>query len=232
MTIRAAAGQPTGVDAAVPLLFPLGHDIGAYYQAGSSVEPSRRVRLGPRHHELTRQQFVVWRLAHGSQEAIQSDTPWGRHSVETLAKATGIVDAVDLVDELTEKGLLIEVAPESRDARSFAVGHRLLPLMLGLGNSPKEPWLFGIGLVDLPIVKVTFPVFDLWQWSSMDETLWDACRGAAEIAERHGVDDPESTDPKLLLTGILGALHGLLAAGAAHLDIAFRLQHPHPKAAA
>lgn len=232
MTNHAAVGQPAGVDAAVPLLFPIGHDIGPHYQAGRSVEPARRVRLGPRYHELTRRKFVVWKLAHGSQEAVESERPWDRQSVESLAKATGIVDVDDIVDELTEAGLLVEVTPGARDARSFATAHRLLPLMLGLGNSPKAPWLFGIGLVDLPVVSVTFPVFDLWHWSSMDETLWDACRSAAEIAERQGVEDPDFIDPKRLLTGFLGALHGILMAGAAHLDIAFRLHHPDPKAAA
>ncbi len=226
MTIDTAEEKATDLGAAIPLLYPLGHYIGAHHPPDSSLEPVQRVRLGPRYHDLTRRQFVVWKLAHGSQEAVQSDTPWRRRSVEELAGVTGIVDAAEIVDQLTELGLLADVAPGTRAAHTFAVTHRLVPLMLGLGNSAENPWLFSIGFFDLPIVSVTYPVYDLWQWSAMDETLWDTCRSAAEIAERQGAEDPDSIDPERLLTGLLGALHGLLTAGAACLDDAFRLNHP------
>ncbi len=214
-----------GTDSAERLLFPVGHHVGAQHGL-ESTEVVEQVRRGATFHDLTSQQFSVWTLAHGSPEAVANEVPWTRRSVEELAKVTGLTSAIDVVDELVETGLLIEVTPATEQALDFARTHRVVPLMLGLGNTAEEPWLFGIGFLGQPILQVTHPIYDLWQWSAMDDTLWAACQSAVDVARRANSTDPESTDPNVLLTGFLRAIHALLIGKAACLDIDFRIGVP------
>jgi hypothetical protein len=218
--------EQAGVEGDDRLLFPIGHYVGVHHRVPGSAEVAQQVRRGATFHDLTSQQFTVWTLAHGSPEAIQEATGWRRHSVEELAKATGVSGATGLVDDLIGTGLLAEVAPGTDRALAFAKTHRALPLMLGLGNTADEPWLFDIGFLNQPVLRVTHATYDLWQWSAMDDTLWATCQSAADVARRAKSDDPGSTDPDRLLTVFLRSLHALLLANAACLDIEFRLGHP------
>ena len=212
------------------LLLPIGHYVGARHRAPDATEAaqefSQQVRRGAAFHDLTSQQFTVWTLAHGSPEAIQNEVAWRRQSVEELAKLTGLVGVASLVEGLIGMRLLVEIAPGTGPALDFAKTHRVVPLMLGLGNTADEPGLFDIGFLNQPILQVTHPIYDLWQWSAMDDTLWATCESAADVARRGNYADPDSADPDKLLTGFLGSLHALLVTNAACLDIAFRLDHP------
>ncbi|HVX46880.1 MAG TPA: hypothetical protein VHC49_23510 [Mycobacteriales bacterium] len=195
-----------------PLILPVGHQVGA--DAGRAVH---QIRLGPAVHSLTPPQYAVWTLAHGTPDVLGTESRWQRDSVQDLAPDDGSIDA------LLDLGLLVEVAPDSEQALEFARTHRIIPLMLGLGNSPDDPSLFGIGLLHQPVLKVTHPIYDLWQWSTVDDTLWTTCENAADVARRAGSVDPELTEPHRLLTGFLGSLHALVLAGAACIDIPVRL---------
>lgn len=208
------------------MLFPVGHRIGPQHRPAETDEPAEQVRRGATFHPLTDQQFAVWALAHGSPDAIRTNTPWRRRSVVELAGVGGVTTAAEIVAELIEQGLLVEVTPGADDALEFARSHRVMPLMLGLGNSAAEPALFGIGFVRQPVLQVTHPIYDVWQWSTMDDTLWATCQSAADVARRAGSGEPDYTDPARLLTGFLGALHALLVANAACLDVDFRLRAP------
>jgi len=209
-----------------PLLFPVGHYLGARHRVQEPTNVAQQVRRGATFHDLTNQQLTIWTLAHGSPEAVHNEVAWRRRSVEELAKITGLIGAADLVQELIGMGLLVEVVPGTDQALDFAKTHRVVPLMLGLGNTADEPWLFGIGFISQPILQVTHPIYDLWQWSAMDDTLWATCENAADVASRAKSTDPEYTDPDKLLTGFLGSLHALLFANAAYLDDDFRLSRP------
>lgn len=132
--------------------------------------------------------------------------PWCRESIEELS---GSDDAAELIDELLQLRLLVEVG----EPEEFARTHRVVPTMPGLGNSVDDPTLFSIGFFNQPMLQVTLPVYDIWQWSTMDDTLWATCENA-----RHA-----SGDDADLLTGFLGSLHALLCAGAAYVDVEFRL---------
>lgn len=212
-------------DSVERLLFPVGHYLGAQHRV-ESAEVEQQVRRGGTFQDLTSQQFTVWTLAHGSPEAVQNEVPWTRRSVEELAKVLGLTGTTELVDDLIETGLLVEVAPGTEQALDFAKTHRVVPLMLGLGNTAEEPWMFGIGFLNQPILQVTHPIYDLWQWSTMDDTLWATCQSAVDVARRAKSTDPDSTDPDKLLTGFLGSVHALLLSNAACLDLGFRLGSP------
>jgi hypothetical protein len=202
-------------------IFPIGHYVGAQHGTGDVVQ---QVRGGATFHDLSGPQFLVWTLAHGSPEAVESETPWRRRSVEELAKLSGLREAAAHLDELIELGLLVEVATDTE--LDFAKTHRVVPTMLGLGNTADEPWTFGIGFLNQPIVEVSHAIYDLWQWSAMDDTLWATCESAGDAARRANQTEPDYVDPARLLSGLLGSLPALLLANAAYLDIDFRLGRP------
>lgn len=204
----------------MPLLFPIGHQLGPSHRAGRTVA-AQQVRRGAVFHDLTGHQAEVWRLAHGVPEEIDRQIPWCRESVEER-----IPGAAGTIEELTGRGLLAEAVPGTAQADEFARAHRLVPLMLGLGNTPDDPDTFGVGFLSQPVLLVSHPIYDVWQWSTMDDSLWNTCENATDVARRAGSTDPDSVDTHRLLTGMVGALHALLAAGAAYLDAGFRLGWP------
>jgi hypothetical protein len=207
------------------LIFPIGHYVGAQYRI---EEPStlRQVRRGATFHDLSADQFAVWAAAHATLEAVENAVPWRRHSIETHPQVNAVADAGGVIEELLGLGLLVEVTPGTDQAHDFARSHRLVPLMLGLGNDPDDLNMFGIGFLHQPVLSVSHAIYDLWQWSAMDDSLWATCQNAADVARRAGATDPEFIDPGTLATGLVGSLHVLLLANAAYLDIDFRLNWP------
>jgi hypothetical protein len=223
---RAQADSPTEDTVVGSLLLPVGHYVGVQYR-GIAGDPGRRqVRRGGTFHDLTEDQYALWALAHGTPEAIQDEVTWHRGLVEEHARATGPAEPAVVIDELLDLGLLIELTSGDGQALELATRHRLVPLMLGLGNSPDEPDLFGIGFLQQPIVQVSHAIYDVWQWSTMDDSLWTTCQNAAEVAHRSGATAPAFTDPTMLLDGVISALHTLLFTNAACLDIGFGLSWP------
>ncbi len=214
---------PAGSDGS--LLFPIGHYVGVQHRIGEAPG-LRQVRRGATFHDLSEEQFAVWAAAHGSEDAIENDLPWQRQSLEQHPSVAGLDRASEIIDDFLAGGLLVEVTPSDDRATVFARSHRLVPLMLGLGNGPNEPDMFGIGFLTQPVIEVSHPVYDLWLWSAMDDSLWATCENAADVARRAGSADPESLEPARLLTGFLGSLHAILLANAACLDIDFRLMWP------
>lgn len=208
------------------MLFPIGHYVGIQHRIGAASAP-RQVRRGATFHDLSEEQFAVWAAAHGSEEAIDNDMPWYRQSVEQHPLVTGLDGASEIIDDFLADGLLVEVTPSDDQAIVFARSHRVVPLMLGLGNRRGEPDMFGIGFLTQPVIEVSHPIYDLWQWSAMDDSLWATCENAADVARRAGSTDSESLEPTHLLTEFLGSLHAVLLANAACLDIDFRLKWPH-----
>jgi hypothetical protein len=221
---RATKPVPVLRSGATPgaLLFPVGHYLGVNNRLDATA-PQQQVRRGATFHGLTEEHYAIWAAAHGTAEAIENDVPWQRQSIAAHPRVIGLARVDELIDELLGMGLLVEAAPGTDQALAFARSHRLVPLMLGLGNSGRKPGVFGIGFLRQPVVEVSFGIYDLWQWSSMDDSLWATCENSAEVARRSKV---ESLDPVELLTGFLPTLHALLLANAACLDTYFRLRWP------
>ena len=200
-------------------VFPVGHYGGSFPL--DTVTPLRchEVRRGQDVLELTEEQYTVWSAAHGWPDAA-SRRPWTAQRVVEAASGRGVADPGRVLAQLLAEGLLAQVAPGHVAERDFARGHRLLPLMLGLGNSPVEPGLYTIGLFGRPVVRVTRPIFALWEWAHLDANLWEACQTFAHLERVSGGTDPETTDPMFVLHDLLGTLHLLLAANAACVDVA------------
>jgi len=206
--------------AAQPLIFPIGHYIGAFYPEVGSQERYHNVMVGAHIVRLGDEDLAVWLLARGVPEEIEKGS-WSRDALQTAATTAGVADSAAVIKLLSGQGLLAETVPGSQHSIDFAEAYRLVPLMLGLGNTADEPWLHGIGFFDQPVIKVTNEVYSLWEWAHVDNNLWAACHAHADIAKRAGADDPDETVPERVLTGFLGAVHALLASSAAYLDLAW-----------
>ncbi|ONI92868.1 hypothetical protein ALI22I_01440 [Saccharothrix sp. ALI-22-I] len=175
------------------LAVPIGHDLGAFHPDAGFAAHVRQIRVGADVVELDDADFARWRQAH------DPDGPVG--GAEGLLRA----------------GVLAEVAPG--DAVGFATGHRLLPLVLGLGNTAEQPWLYSVGLLHQPLVVMSGPLYDVWQWAHLSPDLWSACLESVRVASEAGATDPDRIDPELVLAGVLGALHRMLSAGVACVDV-------------
>jgi hypothetical protein len=204
------------------LLFPVGHLIArsagparsiaaALGAAAPAGRRDARVRVGDVVRPLSHVQFLAWSAAHGDAANASRCT---RPEVERWLHDEG-VDAPDrTVQELLDDHLLAEVDPYGSAVVDFARGHRVNPLLWGLGNSPEEPWLFSIGLMGQEVARVGRTMFEIWAWGPADSDLWSSCQTFAEQEGRDG----DADDPVRVVAGFLDGLHGLLAVQAAYLD--------------
>lgn len=204
-------------DDAATLVFPIGHCFGTYYESPDPDGHHQRVRVGPDVVRLSDEQFTLWSLAHSAPDR-PLDQPWNCRSVLDLARTVGLVGAEEVLDGLVADSMVATVTPGTDDAVLFARRYRMVPTMLGLGNSAAEPGLYSVGLPGQPIVQMASLVYDLYEWSHLDPSLWAACNGAAETSRRVEITDPTATDPARLLDALLLCLHTLLGPNSVYLD--------------
>jgi hypothetical protein len=199
------------------LVLPVGQLVGTYYDPADAEGHHHEVRTGGRIHELTDTELVTWIFAHAAPDDLADDGPWTTAALLRHLTAQGVPQPPTLVDGLFGRGLLTEVAPGTDGAVTFARGHRVVPTMLGLGNSPEEPWLYSIGLIGRERIRVSRLVFELWAWGHRDDDLWHACDALAAL-EKAAFDEDADDGPAHILDGFLGTVHGLLNAQAAYVD--------------
>jgi hypothetical protein len=164
--------------------------------------PAGRLRVGPPSYSL------------GSRR------PWSRREVVARADSAGVRDPARILVGLVADGLVVETLPDTEHSVEFAESYRLVPSMLGLGNTAEEPGEHGIGFFGQTALTVRGPHYSVWEWSHLDGNLWAGCQSYADTAIQAGITDPEQTIPERVLTDFLGVLHALLASGAAYLDLA------------
>jgi hypothetical protein len=99
------------------------------------------------------------------------------------------------------------------DEQEFAARYRLMPLLVGLGNTEESPDIYAIGLPGTPAAQVNAGSYELWQWSALAPTLWHTCEVRAKVTE-----DPVSAAE--LVADVLAEARPLLANSCAYLDLA------------
>jgi hypothetical protein len=202
------------------LVFPVGLLVGTYYDEGDAEGRHHEIRRGGNVHDLTDTELAAWVAAHGAPDEI-ADTPWTDTALLRHLHAQNVPRPAPLVDGLLRRKLLVELSPGTDDAVTFAHTHRVVPTMVGLGNSPEAPWLYSIGQLGQERIQVSRPVFELWTWGHLDRDLWHACEELAaleKIAQERAGDSDPAGGPAEILDGFLGTLHGLLNAQAAYIE--------------
>lgn len=203
-----------------PLIFPIGCYTGTMYEDPYTVDRHHNVMVGAQLLQLNDEQLAVWLLARGVPEQV-TDRPWTRPTLRDEAAKAGIANVEQVLAGLTADGLVVETTPGTEHSVDFAESYRFVPLMLGLGNTSEEPWLYRIGFFQQPVISVAGEVYGMWEWAHVDNNLWAACHAYADTSKRAGSSDPDDTVPERVLTGFLGAIHPLLTASAAYLDLAW-----------
>ncbi|KOV87226.1 hypothetical protein [Nocardia sp. NRRL S-836] len=187
-------------------VLPIGHELGARHDGAG--RQTWQVRIGAEVADLDEARFAAWSAAHG----VSGDDGVVRPATaESLRQDHG----AEVVADLLARRLLAVPHP----AEEFASRHRLLPLVLGLGSTAREPWLFSVGLLDQPVVTMTGALYDLWQWAHLSPDLWTACQETARVAAAAGVTEAEETEPERVLAGALGSVAPLLAARTMCFDV-------------
>ena len=201
------------------LLFPLGQYLGAVHPGQGLPVRHHQVRIGSDVHPLDDgSELDVWALAHGH-PAVVGLRPATRGLLEALAAEVGLRSAERVVDQLLDRGLLVQVEPGSAAAETFARGHRWYSLLTGLGES--SPSRAGIGLLGAPPVRdLPAAVFEYWTWAHLFPDLHSAAAGLAEMAAGTPGEPAVATDADEVLQDLLGSLHELLCVNGGFLDVA------------
>jgi hypothetical protein len=174
------------------------------------------VRVGATLHSLSSAEFGVWAMAHGPADHVPR--PWTPAELVAQAATVHLPEAPQRLVELEEQGLVALAAPGTESGRALARRVRMVPLVLGLGNSAQAPDAYSVGLPGRALAVLSAAAYDLFEWSHMETSLWRACEGAAATAARVGITDETATDPGALLSSLLSDLHRLLTPNAVHLD--------------
>lgn len=217
---KTASGSTDSDDTAA-LVFPVGHYMGPFHPSRDGPAKHHIVRVGWETPKLPDEEHVdIWALAHGLPARIDK-VRWTRRAIMEAAEEAEMPDAAKILDNLADLGLIAEVMPGTEQAREFAESHRLQSLLIGLGNSPEDPILDGIGLVGMqPVVKVRPRIFEIWQWAHLWPTVWAACEGLAYVAGQVEESNPDAADPEQVLGLMLDAMRTLISRNAAYLDVA------------
>jgi hypothetical protein len=179
-------------------------------------EDEFHVRVGAELQRLTSTDFSVWAMAHGPADHVPR--PWTSAELAEQARTVGLADAPDRLARLQEAGLVALAAPGTESGVALAQRVRMVPLVLGLGNSAENPDAYSVGLPGRPLAVLSAAAYDLFEWATMETSLWRACQGAAATAARVGIEDPQASDPEALLAALLEDLHRLLTPNAVCLD--------------
>jgi hypothetical protein len=181
-----------------------------------AAEDDFHVRVGAQLQRLSAADFSVWAMAHGPADHVPR--PWTGDALAAQAQAVGLPDAPARLEHLQKVGLVALAAPGSQSGVALARRVRMVPLVLGLGNSADNPDAYSVGLPGRPLAVLSAAAYDLFEWATMETSLWRACQGAAATAARVGIEDPLASDPEAVLASLLADLHRLLTPNAVCLD--------------
>ena len=208
-------------DTLQPLIFPLAHYVGTRYDSDTKTS-TFQLRGGWKVANLTVSERNLWALAHGVPSELEKGTRWTKDHMLEIA-CPQMADAETVIASLLERDVLMEVTPGTKGAVEFAKEVRLIPLRLGLGNSPEDPSMWRIGASVEAFVAVNDTVFSTWQWSHLYKNLWESCKSIAKMrGEDHDLPTSrEDRDPEAILSEVLKTTHILLASSCAYLDVPF-----------
>lgn len=215
-------GNASAAERGSSILVPVGLHLGEDFTLRAEADRGFRrwvVHVGTEWVELDHRESSVYLTAFNRRDLLAD----GRLDRAGLAKAVLRADGPErpepLIDDLVDRGLLVEYDPEEGSLERLFRAVQLFPLGRGFGNSPDHPERYQIG-IDGPAMWVTGEVYRLWSYSLTEASLWDACASLAAVADE---DLPVGEEPLNYTADELAhlvaqVLPALVAHGCAFLD--------------
>lgn len=195
------AAEPLGSGEVDPtVLIPIGMPLGLQHP-DRTPRTVFRVRRDRTVHVLDDDQLGAWFLA----RTMRHD----RVSLTAALAADGVADPIAAIESLVTGGLILPTAVSAEGALVLAAGHRLVPLMTGLGQDPVHGCIVGVpGVVEHAVGTVFYQVFSRATSSS---SMLEAMIGVVR-------DDPEAPSLERTAARFLGELAEPLARGVVAID--------------
>lgn len=205
------------------VIVPVGLSLGPSYRYVTPPDPNPEyweVRLGNDSEELTNEEFQVWGQAFIDPER-HSRLEINRETLQldVLTTTKGAINPNPIIDQLLNRGLLIEFDPNGDLEKPFRQ-ITLHPLAEGMGNTPEEPDRRLIGHNGQALIKVSGTVYGMWAFSSTEGSLWDLCVGMDEDNQQDiesGMDLERLTAAEVARQAAV-TIPMLIASGVAFLD--------------
>ncbi|MGH3546102.1 MAG: hypothetical protein ACRDPW_09295 [Mycobacteriales bacterium] len=207
----------------VAALLPIGQYAGQFFTAAGQSDPAyHEVRLGGDFIRITSIEHATWAVAHNDPELLADGAQPNRTAIETAMRQLGFDDIDEPLANLHELGLIGAVVPVGGSLRKFAELHRIVPQVLGLGNTTADLDNCLVGTPGEPRLSMSFDVYQVWLASELHRCLWDACEQVATAFQTAGREQGSSAaagiTPAALLHGCYRCLPVLIATGCAYLD--------------
>lgn len=204
------------------VIVPVGLSMGPRFRYVRPPDPTPEcyeIHLGDDLLELTETEAAVWAAAFIDAES-HAKLKVSRESLIRLLQTAPKPEprAAEIVDDLLQRGLLVEFDPYG-DLEPVFRRHKLLPLGQGLGSTAEEPHLHRIGFANQPILGVPVDVYGLWSFSFRDSDLWQSCVLYADDAENvEDGDEPSEMTPQQVARDVSIHVPLMIATSCAFLD--------------
>lgn len=199
------------------LLIPVGHDVGAIYtEVGAELPDSYEVVFADGAFELSRDEYVIWRLSAGNLDVIAADGAPSREQVLDEARDTGVTEPDKVFAELVRAGTIVTLDPASETAAQvFAFHHRALPLQRGYGNGPDEPAVFEVAADNNTSVLVGAFTYHIWARGHRQPNIWQGCQ---TLFDQRAEGETLDWDATAVLAEFFLFLPQLLAGNCVYID--------------
>ncbi|MGH3803119.1 MAG: hypothetical protein ACRDTD_23920 [Pseudonocardiaceae bacterium] len=209
----------------VAALIPVGQYAGQFFTSKQQIDPAyHEVRLGGEFLRLTSIEHATWAVTHSDPELLAEGTEPNRAAVEAGMRELGYPDIGEPLKTLQDLGLIASVLPVGAGVKRFAEMHRVVPQVLGLGNTADALDDCLLGTPGEPRLALPFDVYQVWLASELHPCLWDACEQVAAAfvaaAEQTGkTRDGSPITAIRLAQATARALPLLIATSCAYLDL-------------
>jgi hypothetical protein len=207
----------------VAMLLPVGQYAGQFFISAQESYPAyHEIRLGGEFVRLTSIEQTTWAVAHSDPQLLADGVEPNRVAIDSAMRQLGYPDIEEPLKNLRDLGLIASVLPIGNGAKSFAERYRIVPQVLGLGNTADALDDCLVGTPGEPRLSLPFDVYQVWLASELHPCLWDACDQVAqalgEARERAGTAGERIT-AATLAAGMVRLLPLLIATSCAYTDL-------------
>lgn len=172
------------------IVVAVGRSSGPEYPAQGQVAERHVIEASGNVFDVPAEAHLTWLSAFAEPDAHGAHA-FTRERLAEIADANGVTDAAAMVDKLIRSNLLAEYEPGTASALDFLRAYKLYPMADGIGNSPEDPSMFGIGRDGKAVLSLEHDVYAFWSGSYREASMWDA---VVKFDKERPNDAPFTTD--------------------------------------